>query len=385
MIIPVAQRIQSVQEYYFSKKLAEIRKLRAAGNPIINLGIGSPDMAPSASTIQKLMAETQQPKNHGYQSYQGAPEFRNAIANWTEQAYAVKLDPATEILPLIGSKEGIMHLSMAFLNPGDKVLVPNPGYPTYSAVSRLLGAEVVEYNLTETNNWQIDVDQLQELDLEGVKIMWINPLHMPTGVELSKETMHQLVQLAKKHQFLLASDNPYSLVLTEQPQSILQIDGAKEVAVELNSLSKSHNMAGWRLGWLAGNPEYIQAVLRVKSNMDSGMFLPLQLAAAEALNNSSEWHAERNAVYAERRKKAAAIFNDLNCEIAPRQAGMFVWAKVPESITDVEAYVDELIHKAHVFITPGFVFGSNGSRYLRMSLCNPIEIMEQAHQQLKQV
>ena len=383
MIIQQAQRIQQVQEYYFSKKLAEIRQLRAQGKNIINLGIGSPDLAPSNTVIDTLIEGVKQPQNHAYQSYQGVPEFRESIASYKAQTYGVKLDPANEILPLMGSKEGVMHLMMAFVNPGDKVLIPNPGYPTYSSVAQLLGAEVQAYDLTEENQWKIDFEQLEQLDLDAVKIMWINPLHMPTGKEMSVDEMQKLVQLAKKHGFLLASDNPYSLVLTEKPQSILQVEGAKEVAVELNSLSKSHNMAGWRLGWISGDSEYIQAVLRVKSNMDSGMFLPLQLAAAEALKNPDEWHHERNCIYAKRRKKAESIFSDLDCEVEPNQAGLFVWAKVSDKVKDVTAFVDQLIHEAGVFITPGFVFGSNGSRYLRMSLCNPIEVMDQAHQQLK--
>jgi LL-diaminopimelate aminotransferase len=372
MISP-ATRIQQVEEYYFSKKLAEVRSLDSAELPIINLGIGSPDLAPTQSVLHQLAASAQNPANHGYQNYKGVPAFRQAIADFNTRVYATSLNPETEILPLMGSKEGIMHISMAFVNQGDEVLIPNPGYPTYSSVANLVGAKIIPYDLKEETGWRIDIDALRKRDLSKVKVMWVNYPHMPTGTTASVDELQQLVALAKQHSFLLVNDNPYSLILNNQPFSILSLPGAAEVALELNSLSKSHNMAGWRLGWVAGNSVYIDAVLRVKSNMDSGMFLPLQHAAIEALKNNNEWFNELNATYNERKHVAQKIMQTLGCTYATHQSGLFLWAKVANGVADVEKWIDEILYETKVFITPGFIFGSNGQRFIRLSLCAPVE------------
>jgi LL-diaminopimelate aminotransferase len=378
MIIPQANRLNQVKEYYFSTKLQEIREMEQQGIRVLNLGIGNPDLAPSVNTVKTLSEAAIGKGNHGYQSYRGVLPLRKAIANWYQKTYKVALNAESEILPLMGSKEGIMHISMAFLNPGDEVLVPNPGYPTYGAVSNLLGAKIRTYNLTENNNWEIDIQQLEQSDLSKVKLMWINYPHMPTGTKASDELLEQLIALAKKHQFLICNDNPYSLILNSKPKSILSYEGANEVAIELNSLSKSHNMAGWRMGWVAGAEAYIDTILKVKSNMDSGMFLPMQRAAIEALNNTKQWHLEQNNVYKHRRNYVWEIMDILECTYDKNQVGLFVWAKVPEHVSDVETFLDELLHEAHVFITPGFIFGSNGERYIRASLCNKVEILKEA-------
>lgn len=383
MIIQPANRLSDVQEYYFSKKLKEIRELNSSGKNIINLGIGSPDLAPSAETIEALVETAEQTNSHGYQSYTGIPELRNAISSWMASTYGVDFKAENEILPLMGSKEGIMLISMAFLNPGDKVLVPNPGYPTYTSVANLMDAEIELYDLDEENGWNVDVQRLKEKDLSKVKLLWLNFPHMPTGARADLEVLQELINLAKEKQFLIVNDNPYSLILNPTPRSIFNLEGSREVCLELNSLSKSHNMAGWRVGWLSGAPEYISTVLRVKSNMDSGMFLGLQKAAVKALSNPMHWHEDQNNIYAKRRKLIEEIFDYLNVKYNPNSVGMFVWAKVPESVDSVEKLVDDILYKANVFITPGFIFGSNGERFIRASLCASQETIQEALSRIK--
>lgn len=380
MVIPVADRLKQVEDYYFVKKLEEIAKLNSEGKNIINFGIGNPDMKPSEATIQALNKSAENPKNHGYQPYRGMPELRQAVATFYKKTYGVEINPATEVLPLLGSKEGILHLSMAFLNAGDKVLVPNPGYPTYSSNANLVGAEIMYYDLKDENSWQPDLEAIKKQDLSRVKIMWLNYPHMPTGTPADPKVLKQIVDFALENKILICYDNPYSLVLNKTaPISLLSIEGAKDVCVELNSLSKSFNMAGWRVGMMIGRADYLGAALRVKSNIDSGMFLPVQQAAIEALNNSDEWHAERNAVYAERRAWVYKIFDLLGFTYSTDQVGMFVWAKAPESLQNVPEFSDKILYGASVFITPGVIFGSNGERFLRISLCVPAEKMEEAH------
>ena len=370
MIAP-AQRLSTVQEYYFSRKLAEIRQRQAEGKPVLNLGIGNPDLPPPPAVVQTLQQVLTQPDLHGYQPYQGLTELREAIADWYQRVYGVSLPREGGILPMMGSKEGIYHLSMAFVNPGDAVLIPDPGYPTYAAVSRLVGAEVHTYGFRPEAQWQIDFEALEALPLDRVKILWLNTPHMPTGQVQSPESLARLVALARKHQFLIVNDNPYSLILDAQPKSIFQSPGATEVAVELNSLSKSHHMPGWRVGWLAGAPEVIQEVLRVKSNQDSGMFKGIQLAAIAALQTPMEWHVQQNEIYARRQKLAIQLLEVTGCNIIENQQGMFVWAKLPEGITDAEAFADRLLYDHDVFAPPGTIFGPGGAGYLRVSLCVP--------------
>ncbi|HEY9007081.1 MAG TPA: aminotransferase class I/II-fold pyridoxal phosphate-dependent enzyme [Ohtaekwangia sp.] len=377
-MIKTANRIANVEEYYFSRKLAEVRGLDTPELRVINLGIGSPDQAPSSGAIDALIASAKNPANHGYQNYKGIPAFRKAIADFYQTTYNTTLDPETMILPLMGSKEGIMHIAMAFVNEGEEVLIPNPGYPTYSSVANLVGAKLRPYDLKEELNWGIDVEALKKSDLSKVKIMWVNFPHMPTGRVASREELKELVDLARKHQFLIVNDNPYSLVLNDNPMSILSIEGADEVALELNSLSKSHNMAGWRLGWVAGKKELIEAVLKVKSNMDSGMFLGLQHAATEALKSGQEWFTSLNKVYAERKAVARKLLDVLGCTYSEKQSGLFVWAKAPAHIRDVEKWIDEILYGTKVFITPGFIFGEAGRRYIRISLCCTVESLNQA-------
>lgn len=376
--IKPAKRIERVEEYYFSKKLKEIREMNARGLDVINLGIGSPDLPPSADVISALNKNTQLSTNHGYQTYTGIPELRNAFSNWYSRDYGVELDPTSEILPLMGSKEGIMHISMAFLNPGETVLVPNPGYPAYRSASELVGAEIQEYSLLEENNWMPDIDSLEKELKPGTKLMWINYPNMPTGQAGNLDLFVQLIEFAKKHNILIINDNPYSFILNDNPVSLLSVEGAKDILIELNSLSKSHNMAGWRIGMAAGKSEFIQYILRVKSNMDSGMFKPLQLAAAKALEADMDWHQEQNKIYKARRQKIREVFDLLNCDYSTNQTGMFVWARVPDSIGSGENYAEEILQQAKVFITPGFIFGSNGSKYIRASLCQPVEVIEEA-------
>lgn len=377
-MIELARRIEKVEEYYFSKKLQEVRSLDSQAFPVINLGIGSPDLPPAQSVIEALKDTAQLPGSHGYQSYKGIPNFRKNIANFYNRIYGVSLDSEKMILPLMGSKEGIMHISMAFVNEGDEVLIPDPGYPTYASVSQLVGAKVSTYKLDEEADWQIDFEELEKRDLSKVKIMWINSPHMPTGSVLPIGDMKRLVQLARANNFLLVNDNPYSLILNDSPQSIFSIDGAEEVALELNSLSKSHNMPGWRIGWLIGSAHHVDAVLRVKSNMDSGMFLGTQQAAVQALQQPDSWFEELNSLYRQRRAKAFEIMELLSCFYSSHQAGLFVWAKVPDTVESVEKWIDTILYKTKVFITPGFIFGESGQRFIRISLCASIEKLQEA-------
>ena len=368
-ILP-ADRLQSVSEYYFSRKLKEIAALNAQGKNIISLGIGSPDMPPSAATVEALCAEAQKPSAHGYQSYTGIPELRQAFAAWYKKWFDVDLDPANEIQPLIGSKEGILYVSLAFLNPGDGVLVPDPGYPTYSAVSRLVQANIIPYALEEENGWQPDFDALEKTDLSNVKLMWVNYPNMPTGAAASRELFERLAAFGKKHHIVVCNDNPYSFILNEQRLSLLSVPGAKEHCIELNSMSKSHNMAGWRLGMLASNAQFVEWILKVKSNVDSGMFRPLQVAAVAALSNTEQWHREMNIeLYARRRVLAEAIFDRLGCRFDRKQVGLFLWGKIPGTCESSAAFADKILYKAGVFVTPGFIFGTRGERYIRLSLC----------------
>lgn len=380
--VQTSNRIANVEEYYFSKKLAEVRGLDSPELRVINLGIGSPDLAPSSSTIHALTATAEKPTSHGYQNYKGIPELRKAIADFYSQTYRVNLNTETEILPLMGSKEGIMHIAMAFVNEGDEVLIPNPGYPTYSSVAKLVGAKIRTYEMSEQLDWGVDMEALKKSDLSRVKVMWVNFPHMPTGRVASREEMKELVDLARRNNFLIVNDNPYSLILNDAPLSILSIEGADEVALELNSLSKSHNMAGWRIGWVAGNKDYIEAVLRVKSNMDSGMFLGLQVAATEALKNGKEWFSQLNDVYRKRREAACRILDVLQCTYSSKQSGLFVWAKAPDHVTDVEKWNDEILYGTKVFITPGFIFGNAGARYIRISLCATVEKLTEAYERI---
>ena len=379
MKIKTADRLNVVSEYYFSRKLKEIAALREQGVDIINLGIGSPDMAPDETVIEAVARESRKPENHAYQSYSGIPALREAYAKWYGDFFGVALNPANEILPLMGSKEGIMHISMAFLNPGDEVLVPNPGYPAYAAVARLLGAKVRYFDLAEENHWYPDLDALEKTDLSDVKIMWVNYPNMPTGTRATKELFEALIAFGHRHNILVVNDNPYSFILNEEQMSLLGIPGAKEIALELNSLSKSHNMAGWRLGMLAGDAAYVNAVLQVKSNMDSGMFKPLQLAAVKALEQPQSWYRELNEIYRERRKVAFGILDSLECTFNKNQVGMFVWAKIPENSPGSEQFSDIILKNSHVFLTPGFIFGPAGERYVRLSLCTKkIRLLEAA-------
>ena len=377
-MIEFANRIKNVEEYYFSKKLAEVRSIDTPEWRVINLGIGSPDQMPATNAIDALVVSAKNPANHGYQNYKGIPQLRKAIADFYVDTYDVSLNVESDILPLMGSKEGILHTMMAFVNEGDEVLIPDPGYPTYASVAKLVGAKAVTYGMKEEANWQIDVEGLRKKDLSKVKIMWVNFPHMPTGRIASRKELKELVDLARANRFLIVNDNPYSLILNERPLSILSIEGAAEVALELNSLSKSHNMAGWRIGWVAGNAHYVDAVLRVKSNMDSGMFLGLQHAAVEALKSGREWFANLNAMYQKRKDAACKILDVLGCSYSTQQSGLFVWAKAPVGVNDVEKWIDEILYGTHVFITPGFIFGETGRRHIRISLCATEEKLNEA-------
>lgn len=378
MIIQPANRTKSVSEYYFSKKLQEIDAMNRKGLNVINLGIGSPDRAPEKEVIDTLVREAQNPGNHAYQSYKGIKEMRDGFAGWYRKYYHVTLNPDTEIQPLTGSKEGILLLSLAFLNKGDKVLVPNPGYPTYSSASLLAEAEIMSYDLKESNGWMPDFEALEKADLSGVKIMWTNYPNMPTGAPANMELYHRLVEFGLKHGILICNDNPYSFILNEEHLSILSVNRAKECCVELNSLSKSHNMAGWRIGMIAGESEIIANVLKVKSNMDSGMFKPLQMAAAEALSLGDEWFAKLNGEYLERKKLAGEIMDALGARYDKNSTGMFLWGKVGVNAKNGEHITDYILEKARVFITPGFIFGSNGDQYIRISLCAKREVLREA-------
>lgn len=367
-----ARRLQEVSEYYFSRKLREVARLNSEGQDIISLAIGSPDRPPSPATVDTLCHEAMRPDTHGYQPTAGIPELRRAMAGFYRRWYGVQLDPATEIQPLIGSKEGILHVTLAFVNPGEKVLVPNPGYPTYTSLSKLLGCQVVPYDLRPDNGWQPDFDALEAADLSGVRLLWTNYPHMPTGAPARRDTYEKLVDFGRRHGIIVVNDNPYSLILSHEHLSILQVPEAKSCCIEFNSLSKSHNMPGWRVGMLASNAEFVSWVLRVKSHIDSGTFRPMQLAAAQALASPDDWHEQANVqVYASRRKVAAEIMEALGCTFDPRQVGMFLWGRVPDGCHDAEELTERVLRQARVFIAPGFIFGSNGRRYLRISLCAP--------------
>ena len=384
MIIPKANRLNQVQEYYFARKLAEVRTLMAQGHDVVNLGIGDPDLPASAETVVALNQSAENPKNHGYQAYRSIPALRQAMAKWYQQVYDVALDSETEILPLMGSKEGIFHISLAFLNPGDQVLVPNPGYPAYAAVTRLVNAEPVFFDLTEENNWLPDLDALRQLDTSRVKLMWLNYPNMPTGALATEADFAKIINFAREREILIVHDNPYSLVLNEKPPiSILHAPEAKDCCLELNSLSKSFNMAGWRVGMVAGQKEYLDTIIAVKSNMDSGMFLPVQHAAIAALANPESWHQERNAVYRARRELIYELLDVLNCRYSKEATGMFVWGRVPDNVADVEAFLNQILYEAHVFLTPGKIFGSNGERYVRISVCATKDQIQKAIDNIK--
>ncbi|UIR57640.1 aminotransferase class I/II-fold pyridoxal phosphate-dependent enzyme [Sphingobacterium sp. SRCM116780] len=384
MQIEVAKRLQQTEEYYFSKKLREIDELNKAGARVINLGIGSPDLPPHPDVIQTLTIEAAKPNVHGYQNYKGSPVLRQAIADWYQRYYQATFNPNTEILPLIGSKEGIVHICMTYLQEGDQVLIPNPGYPAYAAAVRLSGATAVTYDLSEETNWLPDLKALAESDLSKVKLMWINYPHMPTGTSANEQFYHELIAFAKAHNILICHDNPYSFILTDAPKSIMTIAGAKEVALELNSLSKSSNMAGWRMGMLVGAEERINEVLRFKSNMDSGMFLPAQLAAAKALQLDKSWYDKLNATYHARREQVFIIMDLLGCTYKKDQVGLFVWAKTPDRYTSGYDLSDEILNSTRVFITPGGIFGSAGNNYIRISLCASVDVLKEAIERIKE-
>lgn len=379
MIIQVSSRLDTVKEYYFSQKLAEIRQMQAEGKPVLNLGIGNPDGMPAPQVIRELQEQAAQENVHGYQSYMGIPELKEAMASWSEWAYGVNLDPEQEILPLIGSKEGITHISLAFLDEGDQVLVPELAYPAYAAVAQMAKAQVIPYPLDEFNDYQPDWSFFEKQGLSKVKLLWMNYPHMPTGAKAQQQTFEKLVALAKEHQILLCHDNPYSMVLKEgKALSLFSIKGAKEVAVELNSLSKSFNMAGWRMGWVSGREDYIETILKVKSNVDSGMFKPMMMAAAKALDLRDEWFDELNQSYKERRDLVWQFLDKLGCEYSKEQQGLFVWAKIPEHYELSTKLVEDLLYENHVFITPGSIFGNKGDQYVRMSLCNAKSDLKEA-------
>jgi aspartate/methionine/tyrosine aminotransferase len=382
-VIPVADRLSGIQEYYFSTKLRQIDEMNKAGKDVVNLGIGSPDLPPDPSVIKTLADEAAKPNQHGYQNYKGSPILRNAIAKWYKKWYDVDLNPDAEILPLMGSKEGIMHICMTYINPGDVVLIPNPGYPTYKSAATIAGANVKPYTLSEENGWLPDFDELEKEDLQNVKLMFVNYPQMPTGQLPTREMFVELISFAKKHRILICHDNPYSFILNDHPMSLLSLEGAKEVVIELNSFSKSHNMAGWRVGMLCGSKERIEEVLRFKSNMDSGMFLPLQLAAAKALELEQEWYDSVNAVYKKRRNKVFSILDLLQCAYNPDQAGLFVWAAIPGKYKNGYELSDEILSGANVFITPGGIFGTAGDRYIRVSLCSKEEKLGEAIQRIE--
>ena len=385
-MIQPANRVGEIQEYYFSRKLKEVAQLNAEGKDIISLAIGSPDMPPSKQTIDKLCEVAAQPHAHGYQPTMGTPELRQAMADFYQRWYGVTIDPKTEVQPLIGSKEGILHVTLAFVNPGDQVLVPNPGYPTYTSLSKILGADIVNYDLREDNGWQPDFEALEQMDLSRVKLMWTNYPNMPTGGRAQRQTYERLVQFAQDHGIVVVNDNPYSFILSEEHLSLMQVPGAKDCCIEFNSLSKSHNMPGWRVGMCVSNPTFISWILKIKSNIDSGTFRGIQLAAAEALTqNTEEWHREYNInTYRRRRNIAEQIMTTLGCTFDPQQVGMFLWGRIPDNYADVEELTERVLHEARVFITPGFIFGSNGNRYIRISLCAKEEKIEEALNRIRQ-
>ena len=379
LLIHPAHRLEQVGEYYFSRKLKEVAQMNAEGPKVISLAIGCPDQPPSAATIRTLCEAAHQPEAHRYQPTCGTPQLRQAMAGFYKRWFQVDLDPDTEIQPLMGSKEGILHTTLAFVNPGEKVLVPNPGYPTYTSLSKLLGCQIVSYNLKPEQGWQPDFDELERLADEDVRLLWCNYPNMPTGAPAMRETYERLVHFAQRHHIVIVNDNPYSFILGQEHLSILQVPGAKDCCIELNSMSKSHNKPGWRIGMLATNARFVRWILQVKSNIDSGTFRPLQLAAAEAYRNSDEWHEEANVkVYAQRRQLAGQIMNALGCKYDASQVGMFLWGRIPDAYADAEQMTEKALHEARVFLTPGFIFGSNGARYVRLSLCAGEEQMTEA-------
>ncbi len=384
MEIDVAKRLQLTEEYYFSKKLREIDEMNKNGAQVINLGIGSPDLPPHPEVIKTLQEQAALPNTHGYQSYKGIPALRQAMADWYRRYYQVELNPNTEILPLIGSKEGIVHICMTYLQEGDKALIPNPGYPAYASAVRISGATIVPYELSADNNWLPDLEELEQSDLQDVKLMWINYPHMPTGSLANSNFFERIIAFGKKHNILICHDNPYSFILNEHPQSIMSVEGAMETAIELNSLSKSSNMAGWRIGMLIANEKRIGEILRFKSNMDSGTFYPLQMAAAKALSLDKSWYTQLNEEYKLRRVKVFELMDLLNCKYDPNQVGLFVWAKIPAAYRDSYQLADDILYKAHVFITPGGIFGSAGEQYIRISLCAKTAVYELAINRIKE-
>lgn len=383
--IAPADRLASVSEYYFSKKLKEVAQMNADGKDIISLGIGSPDMPPATEVIQTLCDQAHNPDGHGYQPTVGIPELRKSFADWYRRWYDVELNPTTEIQPLIGSKEGILHVTLAFVNPGEQVLVPNPGYPTYTSLSKILGADVVNYNLKEENGWMPDFEELEKMDMSRVKLMWTNYPNMPTGANATMEVYEKLVDFARRHGIVVVNDNPYSFILNDHPLSILSVPGAKECCIEFNSMSKSHNMPGWRIGMLATNAQFAQWIVKVKSNIDSGTFRAMQLAAVKALDADADWYEGNNRNYRNRRHLAGEIMKALNCTYDEKQVGMFLWGKIPDSCTDVEELTEKVLHEARVFITPGFIFGSNGARFIRISLCCKDTKLTEALERIKRV
>ena len=383
--IQPANRLNNVSEYYFSRKNKEVAELNAQGKDIISLGIGSPDRPPMPEAIDVLCEEGKKDNVHGYQPYVGIPELRTGFAEWYKKWFKVDLDPKTEIQPLIGSKEGILHITLAFVNPGEQVLVPDPGYPTYTSLSNILGAEVVHYDLNEEGGWLPNFEELEKLDLSKVKLMWTNYPHMPTGTKANYELFEKLYEFGKKHNIIIINDNPYSFVLNDEQLSILSVPGAKSHCIAMNSMSKSHNMAGWRVGMIASNADFISSILKVKSNVDSGTFRPIQLAAVRALKAEQDWYDSINEVYAKRRKVAGQIMDALNCSYSKDQVGMFVWGRIPDKYEDVEDLTEKLLHEARTFITPGFIFGKNGARYIRITLCNTEENLKEALRRIKSI
>lgn len=379
--IEPAEHVKSIAEYYFSVKLQEVAKMNAEGKDVISLGVGSPDLPPAENVVEELCQVATCNDVHGYQPYTGIPELKQAYANWYKRSYNVDL-ALTEVLPLIGSKEGILHTSLAFLNVGDGVLVPNPGYPTYSSVSKLMRADVISYDLLESDNWMPDFEALEKMDLSHVKLMWVNYPNMPTGANATTELFEKLVAFGKKHSIVICHDNPYSFILNDTPQSILQIEGAKETCIELNSMSKSHNMAGWRMGVLSSNEQFVKWILKVKSNVDSGQFRPMQMAAIKALETPKQWHDNMNLLYEQRRLWAFKIMTLLGCQYDTSQVGLFVWAKMPDYESSSEELINDILYNAHVFITPGFIFGSNGSRYIRISLGSSATRIKEAYERI---
>ncbi len=382
--IQPADRVAEIKEYYFSRKLREVARLNAEGKDIISLGIGGPDLPPAPQVIDTLTETARRDDSHSYQNFRGIPELREAFADWYQRFYGVALNPDTEIQPLIGSKEGILYVSLAFLNPGDGVLVPNPGYPTYTSASKIVGAEIFNYDLTQENGWYPDFEAMEKLPLERIKLMWINYPQMPTGAPASEALYRKIIDFGRKHNIVIAHDNPYSFILNDHPVSLLSVEGAKDIAIEMNSLSKSHNMAGWRVAMLATNPEFLEWIIKVKSNVDSGQFLPVMRAAAAALRLPDDWYRKVNETYSRRRRIAEEIMTAIGCTFDPSQRGLFLWGRIPEEAEGSEALADKILYRARVFVTPGFIFGSNGDRYIRISLCAKEPALKEALRRVKE-